>query len=133
MTSGEQPKIDKTWLVAPGLEDIPFTGRNRHDTSLFSLPAYKTEQDASRFYIETTKMKVAIRLDGFQITWYARDEQSSELVQFAKDRSTQAYNFDGSLGEGVYHYLERDRREQYYGLGEKKWRNESARTALPDA
>ncbi|TDR55565.1 glycoside hydrolase family 31 protein [Paenilisteria rocourtiae] len=119
MTSGEQPKIDKTWLVAPGLEDIPFTGRNRHDTSLFSLPAYKTEQDASRFYIETTKMKVAIRLDGFQITWYARDEQSSELVQFAKDRSTQAYNFDGSLGEGVYHYLERDRREQYYGLGEK--------------
>lgn len=119
ITNGDQPKIDKTWLVAPGLEDIPFTGRERQDTSLFSLPAYKTEQDADQFYIETAKMRVAIRLDGFQITWYARDEQSGDFVQFAKDRATQAYNFDGSLGEGVYHYLERDRQEQYYGLGEK--------------
>ncbi|WP_241433251.1 hypothetical protein [Listeria grandensis] len=29
VTKGEQPKIDKTWLVAPGLEDVPFNGRDR--------------------------------------------------------------------------------------------------------
>lgn len=27
-------RLDKTWLVAPGMEDIPFEGRDRFDTLL---------------------------------------------------------------------------------------------------
>ena len=36
-----------------------------------------------------------------------------------KDRQTQAYNFKGELGDGIYHYINRGRSEQYFGLGEK--------------
>ena len=36
-------KLDKTWLVAPGMDDIPFEGRDKFDTTGFSLPEFKVE------------------------------------------------------------------------------------------
>ena len=44
-------KLDKTWLVAPGMEDIPFEGRDRFDTTGFSLPEFKVkEKDDKSIY-----------------------------------------------------------------------------------
>ncbi len=116
-TDGETFKLDKTWSVAPGQADVPWEGRDRLDTSGFSLPNYETNQGNDEFSVETSLLKVNVKLDGFKVSWYYRE--GSEWVNFANDRQTQAYNFDGSLGQGVTHYLKRDLDEQYFGLGEK--------------
>ncbi len=119
MTEGNALKLKKTWLVAPGMEDIPLEGRDRLDHSPFSLPVYKAYQGDSDYTIETEKLKVTINLNGFIMHWFYKDEQSSGDIHLMSDRKTQAYNFDGSLGEGIFHYIQRTREESYYGLGEK--------------
>lgn len=111
-------EVKKTWLVTPGMEDIPVKGRDRLDVTPFSLPKYKCVQEGKEYLIETDQLKVSINLDGFKLTWFSKDEQGN-INQIAADRSTQAYNFDGSLGEGIFHYLKREENEQYFGLGEK--------------
>ncbi|TWT01757.1 TIM-barrel domain-containing protein [Planomicrobium sp. CPCC 101079] len=116
-TKGENLKIDKTWFVAPGMDDVPLKGRDRLDLTPFSLPSYETSIEGDKFIVETDMLKLSINLDGFKITWYAKGQEG--LTQIAADRNTQAYNLDGSLGEGIYHYLERSQDEQYFGLGEK--------------
>lgn len=118
MSKGDQLEVKKTWLVAPGMDDVSFGGRDRFDLSPFSLPAYKFQNQGSHCTIETEKLKLQIDLNGFKITWFSKDSDGNEQ-QIAADRNTQAYNFDGSLGEGIYHYLQRTLDEQYFGLGEK--------------
>ena len=110
-------KLDKTWLVAPGMEDIPFEGRDRFDTTGFSLPKFKLEEKEDFVTITTSKIEAVVNLIDFKITWYYIDGE--KRIEFMKDRQTQAYNFKGELGEGIYHYINRDRSEQYFGLGEK--------------
>lgn len=110
-------KVDKTWLVAPGMEDIPFEGRDRFDTTGFSLPKFKLEEKEGFAIITTSKVEAIVNLIDFRITWYYIE--GNHKVEFMKDRQTQAYNFKGELGEGIYHYINRDRSEQYFGLGEK--------------
>ncbi|XQY92899.1 TIM-barrel domain-containing protein [Metabacillus sp. HB246100] len=118
MTKGEELEVKKTWLVAPGMDDVPMEGRDRFDLSPYSLPHYSYKNEGSTFEIETARVKVNINLDGFKLTWFAKDS-SGNVQQIASDRQTQAYNFDGSLGEGIYHYQKRTLEEQYFGLGEK--------------
>ncbi|TCK93492.1 alpha-glucosidase [Natranaerovirga hydrolytica] len=113
----EELKLDKTWLVAPGLDDIPREGRERLDLSPFSLPKFDYKIENDQCIIKTSKIKVVFELDGMKATWYAKG--NNEEVVFAKDRKTQAYNINDSLGNGPYHYLERSLEEQYFGLGEK--------------
>ncbi|MFZ5966886.1 MAG: TIM-barrel domain-containing protein [Bacillota bacterium] len=110
-------KLDRTWLVAPGMDDIDREGRDRLDISPFSLPEYTYEVTDETCTVETAKMKAVIYLDGMKFSWYAK--QDGKEVLFARDRKTQAYNFENSLGKGVFHYLERSLEEQYFGLGEK--------------
>ena len=110
-------KLDKTWLVAPGMEDIPFEGRDRFDTTGFSLPEFKVKEKDDFVTIKTSKVEVVVNLLDFKITWYFID--GDKRIEFMKDRQTQAYNFKGELGDGIYHYINRNRSEQYYGLGEK--------------
>ncbi|WP_291635270.1 glycoside hydrolase family 31 protein [Clostridium sp.] len=110
-------KLNRTWMIAPGMEDIEKEGRDRLDVSVFSLPKFTFDINDGTSTIETSKMKVVFDLDGMKATWYAKI--GDEEIQFAKDRKTQSYNFEGSLGKGPFHYLERDLNEQYYGLGEK--------------
>jgi alpha-glucosidase len=117
ITDGEKLKLDKTWSVAPGQADIPWEGRGRFDISCFSLPNFEYGQYGGEFIVETTCLKLQVELNGFKISWFYRED--SEWVNFANDRKTQAYNFDGSLGQGIFHYLKRDLNEQYFGLGEK--------------
>lgn len=118
MSKGEELEVKNTWLVAPGMDDVPLEGRDRLDLSPFSLPKYQYQIEDSTCTIETDMLKLSISLDGFKITWFAKDGKGN-ITKIAADRKTQAYNFDGSLGEGIYHYLQRDENEQYFGLGEK--------------
>ena len=55
-------KLDKTWLVAPGMEDIPFEGRDRFDTTGFSLPKFKLEEKEDFVTITTSKIEAATYL-----------------------------------------------------------------------
>ncbi|WP_078434940.1 glycoside hydrolase family 31 protein [Metabacillus halosaccharovorans] len=118
MTKSDQLEVKNTWLVAPGMDDVPLKGRDRLDLSPFSLPEYSFRNDGRVCIVETELLKLDIDLDGFKITWFSKDGEGN-VKQIAADRTTQAYNFDGSLGEGIFHYLQRTKDEQYYGLGEK--------------
>ncbi|MFW5873738.1 MAG: TIM-barrel domain-containing protein [Bacillota bacterium] len=112
----DELKINKTWSVAPGLDDIPFEGRDRLDNSLFSLPDYKHQVEDNQVIIKTKELKATINLDGFKISWYAR--YNGQWFNFANDRKTQAYNLN-YWDDKKYHYLKRNKDEQYFGLGEK--------------
>ncbi|MCL1800959.1 MAG: glycoside hydrolase family 31 protein [Promicromonosporaceae bacterium] len=118
LTSGDHLALKNTWLVAPGMADIPMSGRSRLDISGFSLPSYQTSVRGSEFVVETDILRAVINLNGFKISWFYRHDDG-DFIPLMADRKTQAYNFDGSLGTGIYHYLERHRDESYYGLGEK--------------
>lgn len=110
-------KLDRTWLIAPGMDDIEKEGRDRLDISPFSLPKFEYCITDEACIVETSKIKVVFDLNGMKASWYAKLDNIETL--FAKDRKTQAYNISGSLGDGVYHYLERNLDEEYFGLGEK--------------
>lgn len=113
----EHVLLEKTWAIAPGAEDIPIEGRSRFDLSPFTLPDYKVVENQSHIEITTTEIKLVVNLQGFKLTWYGMD--NGKWKQVANDRKTQSYNFNNSLGEGIYHYLERYSGDYYYGLGEK--------------
>ncbi|WP_147612300.1 glycoside hydrolase family 31 protein [Treponema pectinovorum] len=109
--------MDKTWTVAPGMEDIPREGRDRFDLSPFSKPKFKTAGDDKTFTVETKLIKMVITLDGFKVSWFYKHNGKDVLV--LKDRQTQAYNFNHFMGKGVYHFTQRSLNEKVYGLGEK--------------
>ena len=69
------------------------------------------------FIVKTGKVKLHVQLNGFRISWFYHN--GSEWINVANDRQTQGYNFEGAFGKGVYHYLQRDVQEQYFGFGEK--------------
>ena len=109
--------LKKTWAVAPNMEDIPRKGRDRLDISPFSCPKFTTSEKDGVFVLETAKIRLCITLDGFKASWYEKNNETWTLV--ARDRQTQNYNFAGSLGDGLWHYMERNKDEQVFGLGEK--------------
>ncbi len=109
-------QMARSWAVAPGLADLPVEGRDRFDLSDFSLPAFELTQDASQLTITTGAIRLGIALEGFFCRWESRHH--GEWKATAVDRTTQSYNF-GWWDQRVYHYLQRDRGEAYYGLGER--------------
>ncbi|WP_257830421.1 glycoside hydrolase family 31 protein [Salipaludibacillus agaradhaerens] len=117
MTTGDELTTPETWMIAPGLEDVPFEGRDRLDVSPFRLPDYSACQDGDELALETEKLKVVIRLSELKLTWF--EKKHDNWVQVAADRDTVSYNHKGDLGDGVYHYMSRSSSDRYYGLGEK--------------
>lgn len=113
---GGRLKEPRTWAIAPGAEDVPIEGRDRLDVSGFALPDFALAADHNQLSIETAALRLTIGLAGFFCTFTQR--RGSEWVPAAQDRPTQAYNF-GYWDERVYHYLRRDTREIYLGLGER--------------
>lgn len=107
--------LDRSWMICPQ-QDLPWEGRDRLDVSGFSRPEYHVETSQEMTIIETSKLRVAVAHHGFRLQWYAR--RDGEWQIFARDRQTQSYNF-GQWGTGIFHYLQRERSEQYFGLGEK--------------
>ena len=111
-----QLQMPRSWTVAPGLEDLPVEGRGRFDVSGFSLPAFELVVDATVLQITTKAVRLTVTLDGFFCRWESR--HLGQWQATAADRNTQSYNF-GWWDQRIYHYLQRERGEAYFGLGER--------------
>lgn len=111
-----QLRQPRTWAIAPGLDDLPPEGRDRFDLRGFTCPAYTLEETATDVCITTSAVRLRIERNGLRCHWSVRRDGAWTPV--ASDRGTQAYNF-GWWDQRVYHYLERSRDEQYFGLGER--------------
>ncbi len=118
MTQNGELALDKTWAVAPGMEDIPKEGRDKLDITPFSKPPFSHLEKDGVFTLETSKVRMVITLDGFKVCWHEKTPDG-EWTRVLMDRQTQAYNFGHSLGEGPFHYTKRFPDELVYGLGEK--------------
>jgi alpha-glucosidase len=106
----------RTWAIAPGEADVPVEGRSRFDLSGFSLPAFACEVDQGILCVETSKLRLSVRLAGLFCSWDMLSGGAWRRV--AQDRRTQAYNF-GYWDQRIHHYLRREAGEQYFGLGER--------------
>ena len=117
----------RTWAIAPGA-DVPWEGREREDLSDFQLPA--TWAADGRF--GTSRLAVTLRTGPLRLQWHAFGADTP----IAQDRKTTAY-LRQSRGGLVRHYLARDAREHFYGLGDKTGpldlRGRRLRTAALDA
>jgi alpha-glucosidase len=111
-----RPQMPRSWTVAPGLENLPVEGRDRLDVSGFSLPAFELKEEGAQLQVSTAAVRLTIALEGFFCRWESRHQGRWQAS--AADRSTQSYNF-GWWDEKVYHYLQRERGEAYFGLGER--------------
>ncbi|MFD2706211.1 glycoside hydrolase family 31 protein [Salibacterium lacus] len=107
-----------TWTVAPGMEDVPYEGRGRLDVSPFTKPLYSINQvHEDEYEVFTSRLKLHILLHPLQFIWH--EKQNEEWVEIARDRDTQSYNLDGTLGSGQFHYMKRTPEDMFFGLGEK--------------
>ncbi len=106
----------RTWAIAPGLDDVPYEGRDRFDLSSFALPDFEFSQNADRIQVSTTRIRLTVELLGLFCRWEVM--QAGCWTAAAADRATQSYNF-GWWDDRVYHYLKRDTDELYFGLGER--------------
>ncbi len=107
----------RTWAIAPVAgEDVAWTGRKRDDCSGFACPDARVEntmaQDGS-ISLHTNLLSLTLRAHPLAITW--SDSQNRLL---ARDRQTSAY-FASERTGALRHYMERDRAERMYGLGDK--------------
>jgi alpha-glucosidase len=100
-------------MIVDSSGDVPREGRQRDDLSPFSLPAFQSHQRGDVLSVETESLYLSIRLDDFQITWSTPDGQT-----IAADTRTRAYAYDRD-GRAVYHYMQRQPDEHYYGFGER--------------
>lgn len=112
-------QVDKTWLTAPGMKDIPAEGRNRLDVSPFPEAKFTASEEHKKIVVETAELKVEISKKEGLFTWYEYCTERAGWVFLAGDRATQAYNWDRKLGSGIQHYMQREPEEAFYGFGEK--------------
>lgn len=111
-----QMSVPKTWAITPGGEDVPQEGRDRLSTEGFKQVAFEYLADDVAFKLSTSLVRLAFKLDGGLIDWYVKTQ--GEWIQVAADRKTQACNFN-YWDEKIYHYLQRQKGEMYFGLGER--------------
>ena len=104
----------RTWAIAPKAgEDVAWTGRQRDDSSGFSLPDAQVSRKDGQVTLRTNALSVTVREDPLMLTW-----QDGHGRAFGSDRATSSYFASRRTG-AVRHYLQRDRAERYYGLGDK--------------
>ena len=105
-----------SWAIAPGASDIAEPGRDRLDVAGFACPEFRCDEADGVLTIETTRLRVVIRLHGLHCTWEQRDDDRWHPM--AADRPTQAYDFGWWDGR-AHHYLARRPTERFYGLGDR--------------
>ena len=102
-----------TWSVCPAGEDVPLAGRDKLSTEgLTPLSPEVTEGDGILSFA-LDGVDFAVELRNFRIS--ARTKNGL----LYRDRSGLAYNFDGELGAGSVHYVDRFEGEEIFGLGDK--------------
>jgi alpha-glucosidase len=108
----------RTWVIAPGADDVAVNGRDRFDVTGFSCPAYHIDQSRDDYLVLSTKsLRLTIRLLNFYCRW--EQKHGDDWIDIAKDRPTQAYDFGWWGNDQVRHYLARSVDERYFGLGER--------------
>lgn len=98
--------------------DTPPEG-HRRDTAFgrFSYPDFTLEETPEGIAVFTSRLCARLRLEDFAISWFIwRQGEWRPLMQ---DRPTGAYNFTGRYGPGMRHYVQRNRQDVHFGLGEK--------------
>ena len=96
-----------TYSVCPGECKMPRHGRSRLSTEgLTPLP-----QEAE-IRIDDVDIDIGFTKE-FRIRYRKGDKE------LFSDRAILAYNFEGELGDGSYHYITREDGEHVYGLGDK--------------
>ena len=105
-----------SWAIAPGESDIAEPGRDRMSVDGFACPAFRCEEAEQTLTVETTRLRLTVRLHGLHCTWEQRDGDAWTPV--AADRPTQAYDFGWWDGR-AHHYLARRPGERFYGLGDR--------------
>jgi alpha-glucosidase len=108
----------RTWAIAPDASpahgrDVPWHGRPRDDLNGFALPATTITVNERNVTLQTDALGVRISTDLLTLQWHDGAGQP-----FAHDRATSAY-FASERTGAVRHYVQRDRAERYYGLGDK--------------
>ena len=105
----------RTWAIAPQAgEDVAWSGRQRDDASGFSFPkAQVVAAQPGQVTLRTSALSVTVKEDPLCLSW--QDSQGQALFS---DRVTSAY-FASQRTGATRHYVQRDRAERYYGLGDK--------------
>jgi len=107
-----------TWTITPGDTNLPFEGLSRQLMKPFSCPRYDYAENEKTIEITTSKLKLIVEKEGFYLTWFQMNA-NGEFVQVLTDRQTQSYKHQISANHPTCHYLQRDEKEMYFGLGEK--------------
>src|SRR5690625_3776036 len=89
-------KLKRKSTDAPGMQDVPYEGRDRFDLSPFTLPVFVIKENDDYVTIKTNKLKASVRLEGFRICWYMKKDE--QWINIASDRQTQSYNVNQKLG-----------------------------------
>ena len=104
----------RTWAIAPESgKDVAWGGRVRDDPSGFSHPGAQLTRQPGQATLRTDALSVSVQEHPLRLIWH--DRQGRALAQ---DRATSSY-FESKRSGAVRHYLQRDRAERYYGLGDK--------------
>jgi alpha-glucosidase len=109
-----------SWAVAPGAEDIAEPGRDRMSVEGFACPDYRLEESGGILTVESARIRLTIRLNGFHCHWEQRAAigEGAGWHPMMTDRPTQSYDFGWWDGR-VHHHVARRPGERYYGLGER--------------
>jgi hypothetical protein len=116
------PRLDRTWMVAPGLPTLPEEGRSKESTEDFAMPLTTLERTADgSVRLSTGRLRVTVPLAvgaPLCLTFGWLDEATGEWRLLLQDRPGGAYYFGASDGR-AQHYIVRGRGDAYYGCGER--------------
>ena len=114
----------RTWAIAPLAgaagpggsysRDVPWQGRAREDLAGFERPPVTGGRVDGTDTLATVRLEGRLHVAPLRLEWRAVGADQP----VAQDRSTSAYLRQARTG-AVRHYLARDPREHFYGLGDK--------------
>ena len=114
----------RTWAIAPlagaagpggsSGRDVPWQGRAREDLAGFERPPVTGGRVDGADTLATVRLQVRLHVAPLRLEWRAVGADQP----VAQDRFTSAYLRQARTG-AVRHYLARDPREHFYGLGDK--------------
>ena len=101
-----------TWSVCPDGK-MPLCGRDKLAADGFTPVSPTITEDGDTVSFTLDGVRFTVELKNFRIT------AETERGVLYRDRSGLAYNFDGELGRGSAHYIDRFPGQRIYGLGDK--------------
>lgn len=102
----DNERLFPTYSICPGECKINKEGRDRLSTT--GLNPLTEEDD-----LKIDNVNINIDLHNFLLSY------SIDGNRLFSDRNIMAYNLNGEMGKGSYHYISREKDEQIFGLGDK--------------